>query len=366
MAIFKLKSGDRKKLQTFIRSKPKGNENVRAITLLFRDGGQTRAETADALGSTPQTVTNTCQNYDNLGLGRALKDDPRPGGPVKFDDRIKSGIVAMLCSDPPEGFDRWTLELVKEKAIEKGIVDSVSKEKIRIILKEHDLKPWRQKMWCVPRLDEEYVDRMEKILDLYGRGDDKDAPLVCLDEKTVHLRGEAREAVLGCPGSPKKVDYEYKKNGTANIFFAVEPFGGAYTAEVTERRTKTDFAFFLKGVSEKYDSAKKIVLVMDNLNTHYRSSLEQAFGRDEADRVWGRFVPYYTPKHASWLNMAEVAIGMYSRQCLGRTRIPDIKTLKRKTQHWERYINEKGATINWTFTSSIAREKMGYGLKAKD
>ena len=119
MAIFKLKSGDRKKLQTFIRSKPKGNENVRAITLLFRDGGQTRAETADALGSTPQTVTNTCQNYDNLGLGRALKDDPRPGGPVKFDDRIKSGIVAMLCSDPPEGFDRWTLELVKGKGYRK-------------------------------------------------------------------------------------------------------------------------------------------------------------------------------------------------------------------------------------------------------
>ena len=100
---------------------------------------------------------------------------------------------------------------------------------------------------------------------------------------------------------------------------------------------------------------------MDNLNTHNKSSLDESFGKKEADKIWKRFEIYYTPKHASWLNMAEIAIGMYSRQCLGRTRIPDIKTLKRKTEHWENYMNKKGPTINWTFTKEIAREKMSYG-----
>ena len=361
MAAFQLKPGDRNELKKFIRSGPKGNENVRAITLLFRDRGQTRAEVADALDLTPQTVTNTCQNYNDLGLERALKDDPRPGQPVKFDEKIKAKIVALVCSDPPEGFDRWTLELIRNKSVEGGIVDSISKEKIRIILKENCFKPWRQKMWCVPKLDEKYISRMEAILDLYERGNGEGNPVVCLDEKAVFFRTDSREAFLGRPGSIKKVDYEYKKMGGSNIFFAVEPFGGKYTARVTDRRTKKDFAGFLKYLSEKYEGAKEISLVMDNLNTHFKSSLEEAYEKEEADRIWNRFKVYYTPAHASWLNMAEIAIGMYSRQCLGKTRMPDVKTLKRKTEHWENYINEKGVTINWSFTKEIAREKMGYG-----
>ena len=157
----------------------KGHENIRAITLIFRDlGKQSRAEIADALDITPRTVTNTCQNYNDYGLERALKDDPRPGQPIKFDSRIHAKIVALVCSNPPEGFDRWTLELIQERSIEKGIVESISKEKIRIILKEHDLKPWLQKMWCVPKLDKQYIERMEKILDLYEKGDTKEKPLI--------------------------------------------------------------------------------------------------------------------------------------------------------------------------------------------
>ena len=360
MKVFKLNPKDRLEVQKFIRSGPKGHENIRAITLLLREGKQTRAEVADMLDITPRTVTNTCQNYDNFGLERALSDDPRPGQPMKFDDRIKSTIVALVCSNPPEGFDRWTLELIQGKSIENGIVDSISKEKIRLILKEHCLRPWQQKMWCVTELDEEYVERMEKILDLYERGDSKEAPLVCLDEKSVFLSEDSREALLASPGDIKKVDYEYRRNGRANVFFEIEPFGGIYTAEVTDTRTKKDFAHFLKGLSKKYESAKEISLVMDNLNTHNKSSLQESFGKEEATKIWKRFKIYYTPKHASWLNMAEIGIGMYSRQCLGRTRIPDIKTLKKKTKHWEKYVNEKGVTINWKFSKKIAREKMGY------
>lgn len=361
MAIFQLNSDDRSKLKKFIRSGPKGNENVRAITLLFRDKGQTRAEVADVLDLTPQTVTNTCQNYNDLGLERTLKDDFRPGQPIKFDEKIKAKIVALVCSEPPEGFDRWTLELIQNESTKNGIVDSISKEKIRIILKENYFKPWQQKMWCIPRLDEKYIERMEAILELYERGDSEKQPIVCLDEKPVFFREDSRESFLGRPGNIKKVDYEYKREGKANVFFAVEPFGGEYTAQVTDRRTKKDFANFLKYLLDKYRFAEEISLVMDNLNTHNKSSLEEVFEKDEADRIWDRFKIYYTPAHASWLNMAEIAIGMYSRQCLGRTRMPDIKTLKKKTKHWVKYINDKKVTINWSFTKEVAREKMGYG-----
>ena len=210
MAMFKLSSGDKGKLQQFILSGPQGHENIRAMTLLLRHNGKlARFEIADILGITPRTVTNTCRNYNDFGLERALHDDPRPGQPVKFDDRTKTQIVATVCSKPPEGFDRWTLELLQKKSIEEGFVNSISKETIRIILKEHDLKPWLQKMWCVPKLDDKYIEKMEKILDLYEKGDTKDKPLVCLDEKPVLLREDSREAILAEPGSCKKVDYEY-------------------------------------------------------------------------------------------------------------------------------------------------------------
>ena len=157
-------------------------------------------------------------------------------------------VRLLVCTNPPEGFDRWTLELVRERAIKDSIVNSISKEKVRIILKEHCLKPWQQKMWCIPKLDNKYIERMENILDLYERGDTQENPIVCLDEKAVFLRGDSREAMLGEPGVPKKVDYEYIRNGKVNVFFGIEPFGGNYKIDVTERRTKKILLIFKKFV----------------------------------------------------------------------------------------------------------------------
>lgn len=361
MRSFSLKEEDRKNLQAFIRSGGPGHEVVRAMTLILCDSGQTRSEVASVIDITPRTVTNTCNNYDDFGMNRSLKDDPRPGAPPVFDDRVKSKIVALVCSSPPEGFDRWTLDLIKATVQKNGVVDSISKETVRLILREHDLKPWQQRMWCVPELTDEYIDRMEAILDIYEKGDSKDFPLVCLDEKPVALFEDSRPAELMFPGSTKKVDYEYIRNGTANVFFAIEPFGGKYFVEVTENRKGELFAKFLKDLANKYQSAKRITLVMDNLNIHTKNSLVKTYGEKAADKIWNRFDVYYTPKHASWLNQAEIAIGMYARQCLGKTRIPDIKLLKRKTVAWSKYINQKGVTIGWSFTKNDAREKMGYG-----
>lgn len=332
----------------------------RANALNLRSKGLTLAEVADFLEVTARTVYNIERNYEIGGLDKALHDDPRPGSPVRIDDRLKSYVVATVCSDPPEGFDRWTLELIQSALLEKNVVDTISRESIRLILKEHDLKPWLQRSWCVPKVDEEFIERMEDVLDVYARPEDKQKPVICLDEKPIQLLDHVRPDSGLAPGKPRRVDYEYKRNGTCNVFCAVEPKAGCYIAEVTKQRKSADFARFLKNLAERYSHAEKIILVMDNLNTHSAKSLIDLYGEKEGTRIWERFDVHYTPKHGSWLNQAEIAINVYARQCLGRSRIPDMALLRKKTNAWLRIINERRVTINWTFTKSDAQERFNY------
>jgi len=327
----------------------------------LRYKGFTLIEVADCLEITSRTVLNIEQNYDEGGLDKALYDDPRPGAPIHFDDRIKSHIVATVCSDPPEGFDRWTLELIREHIQKEKTVDSICKESIRIILHEHDLKPWQQKSWCVPHLDEEYIRRMEDVLEVYERDYDPEKPVVCLDEKPLQLLDEVRPASGIAPGKCAKVDYEYKRKGTCNVFCAVEPLAGKYINEVTSSRKGKDFAKFLASIERRYSDKEKIVLVMDNLNIHKLKSLTDFYGQDKGSEIWNRFEVHYTPVHGSWLNQAEIAINIYARQCLGKSRIPDRETLRKKTRAWNRIVNHKKITIKWTFNRKQAQEKFDYG-----
>ena len=318
------------------------------------------AEVADILEITSRTVLNVEDRYEEFGLERALNDDPRPGTPIDFDDRIKSQIVAMVCSDPPEGFDRWTLRLLQGRAISEKIVETISHETIRVILEEHDLKPWQQRSWCVPDLDDEFVERMEDVLKIYEKPYDEGNPVVCVDEKPIQLLADVRPPSGVAPGEVRKVDYEYGRNGTANVFCAVEPLVGCYLDRVTDRRTGDEFAKFIASVARRYESAREITLVMDNLNTHCEKSLVRFYGEEEGKRIWGRFDVHYTPKHGSWLNQAEIAIGMYARQCLGKARIPDVETLRKKTAAWNKIANRRKVIIKWTFSVAKAREKFEY------
>ena len=268
--------------------------------------------------------------------------------------------MATVCSDPPEGFDRWTLELLKEQVVQRGVVENVSHESIRMVLKEHDLKPWQQQSWCVPNLDEKYIERMESILELYARTDNERYPLLCLDEKPIQLLDHARPPSGLAPSKPKRVDYEYKRKGTCNVFCAVRPQQGYYIAKVTERRTAKDFAQFMEELADEYPDAQRIQLVMDNLNTHEEKSLTDYFGQDKGAKIWKRFEVHYTPPHGSWLNQAEIAINIYARQCLGKSRIPNIDLLKKKTKAWVRAVNRKIVKIKWTFTKERAKEKFNY------
>lgn len=209
-------------------------------------------------------------------------------------------------------------------------------------------------MWCVPTLDEEFKSRMENLLKLYSKPYDKKNPVICLDEKPYQLLGDARKSTLPKPGKIAKQDYEYKRKGIGNIFVAVEPKGQKRYTEVTKRRTRIDFAHFVNNLIAQYPKAKKIHLVLDNLNTHNKKSFVKAFGEKKANKIMSRIKFHYTPKHASWLNMAEIEISVLARQCL-KSRIPILNKLQAKVQSWQDNRNSEKVGINWSFTKKDAK-----------
>jgi len=199
---------------------------------------------------------------------------------------------------------------------------------------------------------------MEDVLEVYKRPQDPQRPVVCLDETSKQLVGETRTPVPAAPGQPRRVDYEYERKGTANLFMTFEPLAGKRWVKVTQRRTAKDFADVIRTlVDERYRQAEKIVLVMDNLNTHKLASLYEAFAPTEARRLLERLEIHYTPKHGSWLDMAETELSVLARQCLNR-RIADIQTLTREVQAWEKQRNKARCRIDWQFTTNNARIKL--------
>jgi hypothetical protein len=199
---------------------------------------------------------------------------------------------------------------------------------------------------------------MEDVLEVYKRPYDPKRPVVCLDETGKQLIGEARTPVPAAPGQAAHYDYEYVRNGVANIFMVSEPLAGRRDVEVTDRRTKKDYAQCLRKIADEiYPDAEAIVLVQDNLNTHSPASLYEAFVPAEAKRLADRFEIHYTPKHGSWLNMAEIELGILGRQCLSR-RIDNIDDLRREAKAWETARDTAGSKVNWQFTTTDARIKL--------
>jgi transposase len=219
-------------------------------------------------------------------------------------------------------------------------------------------------MWCVPTLTPEFIERMESLLSLYGKPYDPREPVICFDEKSKELRADSRPVIHTKERTPRKRDYEYVRNGTDNIFLAVEPKGGRREAKVTKRRTRTDFATEIKRIVELpcYRKTKKIHIVLDNLNTHFEKSFFETFPKEVARRLLRRIRFHYTPKHASWLNMAEIELSVLSRQAL-RGRIPDTKDLRRRVRQWKRTRNAKRAMIHWKFTTKDARNIFKYKVQ---
>jgi len=215
-------------------------------------------------------------------------------------------------------------------------------------------------MWCVAELDEEYIEKMEDVLAIYEKPLSLAEPVVCLDEKSVTLHEEVREARAMKPGRVAKRDYEYKRCGTANAFCAVEGKAGVHFTEITPTRSGAELAEVLKKIGDHYPHAQTIHLVMDNLNTHRRKCLVERFGEEEGGKLWDRFTVHYTPKHGSWLNQAEIEISLLARQCLARRRLGNIEKLREEAGAWNGHANESKVKIDWKFDRNKARKKFGY------
>ena len=213
-------------------------------------------------------------------------------------------------------------------------------------------------MWCIGKLTGEYRQRMYDLLDLYARPFRLREPVICLDEKSKQLLKDSRLPLPIRPGMPVRQDYEYVRTGTCNLFVAVEPKGGRRTVLVTDHRTKLDFVAFVRYLLEQvYATARRVHLVMDNLNTHFRKSFDEVLGAKAAKALLRRVVFHYTPKHASWLNMAEIEIGVLDRQCLNR-RLPDRDSIVAEVDAWQQRRNSDRRCIAWSFTRQDADEKM--------
>jgi hypothetical protein len=216
-----------------------------------------------------------------------------------------------------------------------------------------------KEQWCLPpEQDAEFVCAMEDVLDVYHRPYDEKRPLIALDESSKQLIGETVQPLPAEPGQPERFDYEYVRNGTANLFMISEPLLGWRAVQVTERRTAKDFAEVVRWLAEDvHPEAEKLVLVMDNLNTHKLASLYEAFPPEQARRIAERLEIHYTPKHGSWLNVAEIELSVLSRQCLNR-RIESIDELRNEVGAWEEARNEKQVEVRWRFTTADARVKL--------
>jgi transposase len=331
----------------------------RAQILLAADAGAGEEEIARNVGVGGSTVYRTKRRFVLGNLEAALTEEPRPGMNRKLSGKEEALLVATACSTPPAGRARWTLELLADELVKLTEHTSLSRETVRRRLAENALKPWRKDMWCIPQVDAEYVARLEDVLDLYAEEPDPKHPVVCFDESPVQLIGEVRPPIPAAPGQLERYDCEYKRNGTANLFVFLNVHQPWRKIKVTESRAAVDFAACMRDLADvHFPKAERIRIVLDNLSTHSAGALYQAFPAPEARQLLRRLEFHYVPKHASWLNMVEIEIGVLAGQCLDR-RIETIEQLTAETAAWEQQRNAANARIKWMFTTDKARAKMG-------
>ena len=331
----------------------------RAQILLAADAGASDEAIARNVGVGGSTVYRTKRRFVLGNLEAALSEEPRPGAHRKLTGKEEAILVATACSKAPAGRARWTLELLAGEMVKLTEHAKLSRETVRRRLAENDLKPWRKNMWCIPQVDAEYVARMEDVLDLYAEEPNPKRPVVCFDESPTQLIGEIRQPIPAAPGQLERYDCEYRRNGTANLFVFLDVHRPWRKVKVTQRRSAEDYAHCMRELVDVLcPDADCIRVVQDNLSTHSAGALYRAFPPAEARRILRRLEFHYTPKHASWLNMVEIEIGVLRSQCLDR-RIDTREQLASEIAVWERQRNASGARIKWMFTTNKARVKIG-------
>jgi transposase len=338
----------------------------RAQILLAADAGRGDEEIARTVAVSGSTVYRTKRRFVEGNLERALSEEPRPGAERKLTGKEEALLVATACASPPEGRARWTLELLADAMVKLTEHESLSSETVRRRLAENSLKPWRKDMWCIPRVDGEYVARMEDVLDLYAEAPSQTTGgLLRREPDPAHRRGAPADPGRAGPTRTLRLRIPPQRHRQSLRRPRREPAlaqgrePAPAKAGVTERRAAKDYAQRMRElVDVHYPDAECIRVVQDNLSTHSAGALYEAFAPAEARRILRRLEFHYTPKHASWLNMVEIEIGVLRGQCLDR-RIDDPHWLVREIAAWERQRNASGARIKWMFTTDKARAKMG-------
>lgn len=285
-----LSAEERAQLQCLVNGgKGRVRRIKRAQILLAADARAADDVIAANVSVGTSTVYRTKRRFVEEGLEQALSEEPRPGADRKLSVTQEALLVATACAKPPAGCSRWTLQLLADEMVRLTTHDSLSSETVRRRLAEKQLKPWLKKMWCIPKVDAQFVARMEDVLELYAEAPAPHRPVVCFDETPRQLIGEARVPVTAKPGRPARFDYEYVRNGTANVFMFVDVHRPWRHAKVTDRRAAGDFAECMRDLVDRhYPMAECIRVVLDNLSTHTPAALYETFAPDEARRILRR------------------------------------------------------------------------------
>ena len=358
---------ERKTIMRFQKKTSSVNARTRCAILLAADTSKGRSEKtyreiASASGASEATVITTLKEFLTDGFTKMITPNRDPASDVarlKVTGDVEAKIIATACSAAPKGYVRWTLNLLYNQMMVVLEDISISRSTIGRILMKNDLRPHLNDYWCIPpEEDAEFVANMEDILDVYQKPYDPKYPLWCMDEKPYQILGEAREPLPMRPGDLAKVDSEYVRNGTVSIFCFIQPHTGKLLHSVEPTRTAVDWAEKIKYlVDEVEPDAEKIILVMDNLNTHNISSLYKAFRPEEARRIAKKLEVHYTPRHGSWLDIAEIGINIMTRECLDR-RIPSIEALKEELKAWNDEYDKDPSPVNWQFQTTDSRIKL--------
>ena len=358
---------ERKTIMRFQKRTSSVNARTRCAILLAADTSKGRSEKtyreiASASGASEATVITTLKEFLTDGFTKMITPKRNPASDIsrlKVTGDVEAKIIATACSAAPKGYVRWTLNLLYNQMMVVLEDISISRSTIGRILMKNDLRPHLNDYWCIPpEEDAEFVANMEDILDVYQKPYDPKYPLWCMDEKPYQILGEAREPLPMRPGDLAKVDSEYVRNGTVSIFCFIQPHTGKLLHSVEPTRTAVDWAEKIKYlVDEVEPDAEKIILVMDNLNTHNISSLYKAFRPEEARRIAKKLEVHYTPRHGSWLDIAEIGINIMTRECLDR-RIPSIEALKEELKAWNDEYDKDPSPVNWQFQTTDSRIKL--------
>ena len=341
-----------------------GTQRVRKINhahiLLKADDDWTDQKISEALNVSVPTIERVRQRFVEQGLEPAVSPRRTRRKYEHLMDGIQEAhLVALSCRQPPKGHRRWSLRLLASEMIRLEYMERVSHTTIQHVMQDNELKPWLKEEWCIPpKQNAEFVYHMEDVLEVYQRPQDARFPLICFDETPVQLISETRQSLPVQKGHPERYDYEYRRVGTANLFMFFAPLLNWRHLKVTERRTKMDWASCIDEMVHQYfPDAERCVVVQDNLNTHVPAALYEAFEPAKARNILDRLELHFTPKHGSWLNMAEIELSVLGRQCLNGY-IPNPEFLASETLSWETERNANKATVDWRFTTADARIRL--------